>query len=77
MTGFTIWDAIAAGKARSQEQGYQDRGYGEQGYRSEYRPTYRPVRDGYDRSEGGCGFRNSPIFDEDGNRIGSRRVPAC
>ena len=62
--------AIAAGKARSQE-GYQERRYQERGDRSEY----RPVR-GYDRYEGGCG-RNSPIFDEDGNRIGSRRVPAC
>ena len=52
--------AIAAGKARSQDQ--------------DYRPEYRPARGGY---EGGCGFRNSPVFDEYGNRIGSRRVSAC
>ena len=45
--------------------------------RSEYRPArgeYRPVRVGY---ESGCGLRNSPIFDENSNRIGSRRVPDC
>ena len=34
----------------------------------------RSVRVGY---ESGCGFRNSPVFDENGNRIGSRPVPAC
>ena len=35
-------------------------------YRSGYRPAY-----------GGCGLRNSPVFDEYGNRVGFRRVPAC
>ena len=40
--------------------------------------AYRPVRGGYDDGyRGGCGFRNSPVFDEYGNRIGSRQVPAC
>ena len=47
-----------------------------------YQPNYgyRPVRTfegGYGGGYNGCGFRNSPIFDEDGNRIGSRRVSAC
>ena len=35
---------------------------------------YRPARGGYD---GGCGVRNSPVFDEYGNRVGFRPVPAC
>ena len=37
------------------------------------RSGYRPVR-GY---EGGCGYRKSPVFDEYGNRVGFRTVPAC
>ena len=47
---------------------------------ADYRPArggydggYRPVRGSYD----GCGFRNAPVFDEDGNRVGFRKVPTC
>ena len=39
-----------------------------------YRPGYRPA---YGGGYGGCGFRNSPVFDEYGNRVGFRRVSAC
>ena len=39
-----------------------------------FRSDFRPARGGFD---GGCGFRSSPIFDENGNRIGFQRVPAC
>ena len=35
---------------------------------------YRPVRRGFG---GDCGFRDAPIFDEYGHRIGFRQVPAC
>ncbi|MFY9294030.1 MAG: hypothetical protein WAP03_25545 [Methylorubrum rhodinum] len=68
--------AAIAGAASSRAQ--------ENEYRSDYRPVrggydggFRQVRGGYEGGYGGCGFRNSPIFDEDGIRIGSRRVPAC
>ena len=35
---------------------------------------YRAMRGGYDDE---CGYRKISVFDEYGNRIGSRRVPAC
>jgi hypothetical protein len=61
--------AAIAGAASSRAQ--------ENEYRSDYDGGFRQVRGGYEGGYGGCGFRNSPIFDEDGIRIGSRRVPAC
>ena len=39
-----------------------------------YDRGYRPARGGFG---GGCGFRDAPIFDEYGHRIGFRQVPAC
>ena len=39
-----------------------------------YRPEYRPVRGGFDE---GCGVRARPVFDEFGQQVGTRRVPAC
>ena len=65
VVGAVVGGALASRSAQADRPSYA--------YRSEYRPV-RGYDDGY---RGGCGFRNSPIFDEDGNRIGSRRVPAC
>lgn len=74
----TAIGAIAAGSAARarQEEGY--RSYGCYDERNDYRQGgFCQVRGGHEGTYGSCGFCNSPIFDEDGNRIGSRRVPAC
>ncbi|WP_232628678.1 hypothetical protein [Methylobacterium sp. Leaf118] len=68
--------AIAAGSARAQQdQGYRSYGYDERP--DDRQGGFRQVRGGHESTYGGCGFRNSPLFDEDGNRIGSRHVSAC
>ncbi|WP_232628673.1 hypothetical protein [Methylobacterium sp. Leaf118] len=73
----TAIGAIAVGSVRARQE-QDDRFYGHYDERPDYRSSgFRPVRGGHESTYGGCGFRNSPIFDEDGNRIGSRRVPAC
>ena len=51
----------------------------------DYRPTYRPVRGDYEGGyrqvrggyDEGCGFKIRPVFDEFGNKVGIRKVPAC
>ena len=63
VVGAVVGSALAARRSEAYQPSYGGDASG-----------YRLVREGY---EGGCGFRNSPVFDEDGNRIGSRRVPAC
>ncbi|TGD97957.1 hypothetical protein [Methylobacterium nonmethylotrophicum] len=63
--GTAVGAIAGAASARAQENAERSRGGDE--------PGFRQVRS----DEGGCGFRNSPVFDEDGNRIGFRRVPAC
>lgn len=61
--------SVLAGSARSQEPTYRSGGY-DDGYRG----GYRPVRGGYDDA---CGYRNRPVFDEYGRKVGVQRVSAC
>ena len=67
-------------RSSSEEAGsrYEDRSdYRSGGFRQArggYEGGFRQVRGGYDE---GCGFRVRPVFDEYGNKVGVRNVPAC
>ena len=72
-----------AGAVSSRSSDNEARGYRSQGRfedRGEYRGNgYRQVSSGYVRGgyDEGCGFKIRPVFDEFGNKVGIRKVPAC
>ena len=70
---------VVAGAASSRANTSDDYRPAYRPVRGEYEGGYRQVSNGYVRGgyEAGCGFKIRPVFDEYGNKVGVRKVPAC